>query len=132
MAKIVGDVTRAIETELKPTLKSTGAHLGFCQALSEVNIRLGVKSVVFDPDEPGTVEVLKDGPRVCLDCGAVMQKRKATLASGELRVAWVCECDPAAVLVVPARDPVGAVRKLAAIVGVELPPVRDDENEEDL
>lgn len=129
MAKIVGDITRAIETELKPKLKNTSAHLGFCLALSEVNIRLGVKSVVFDPDEPGTIEVLKDGPRVCPDCGAVMQKRKATLASGELRVAWVCECDPAAVLVVPARDPVGAIRKLAAIVGVDLP---DDENAEEL
>jgi len=94
MAKVVGDVTRAIEIELKPKLKDTSAHLGFCTALSEVNIRLGVKSVVFDPDEPGTIEVLEAGPLACPHCGAEMHKRRATLATGEPRVAWICECDP--------------------------------------
>lgn len=94
MAKIVGDVTRAIEAELKSKLKNTASHLGFCLALSEVNIRLGIDGVVFDPSEPGTIEVLDTGPRVCPDCGAEMKKRRATLASGEPRVAWICECNP--------------------------------------
>lgn len=94
MAKIVGDVTRAIETEVKPSLKNTSEHRGFCLALSEVNVRFGTKSLVLNPDEPGAIEVLEAGPRVCPDCGAEMQKRRATLASGEPRVAWVCECNP--------------------------------------
>lgn len=92
MSKVVCEVVRAIEADLKPKLRSTPEHKGFALGLSEVLTRLGPDSVVFDPNEPGTIEVLPE-TRSCPDCGAVLKKKRAELA-GTPCVAWVCECDP--------------------------------------
>lgn len=56
--KTVQGILDAIETELKPTLRNTDQHKGFCLALAEASIRLGGDKVLFDPAEPGSVEVL--------------------------------------------------------------------------
>lgn len=114
MGRTIGDVTAGIEARIKPTLTGRDQHLGFCTALEHVNKELGRETVV------GQGRILGHAVegRLCPDCKAVMTKRRATTEAGEIRVAWVCECDPEAVLVVPSSDP---VRKLASSVGVEIP-----------
>lgn len=85
MKQIVGEVTAAIETDLKPGLKSTAEHKGFCTALSAVNDRLGKDSVVGGLEDPGAP--------VCPDCGAVVVKLLDWDGIGEERlVPWACDC----------------------------------------
>jgi hypothetical protein len=50
MKLIVGEVTAAIERDIKPGLASTAEHKGFCTALAAVNDRLGIDSVVVGPE----------------------------------------------------------------------------------
>lgn len=49
MKQIVGEVTAAIEFDLKPGLKNTSEHKGFCTALAAVNERLGIEAVALVP-----------------------------------------------------------------------------------
>ena len=113
MGQTIGEITAGIETRIKPTLTGRDQHLGFCTALEHVNKELGNKTVVRD----GEIVARAVESRICPDCKAVMVKRRATTEAGEIRVAWVCECDPEAVTV---------VRELAARCGVKLPDGESD------
>ena len=85
MKQIVGEVTAAIETELKPGLANTAEHKGFCTALAAVKERLGKDSVVVGPEESGSP--------ICPDCGAVIVKLLDWDGIGEERlVPWACDC----------------------------------------
>ncbi len=93
MGRTIREITAGIEARIKPTLTGRDQHLGFCKALEHVNKELGPDTVVGD----GEIVARAVEGRICPDCNAVMVKRKATLASGDLRVAWICECDPEAI-----------------------------------
>ena len=107
MGRTIGQITKGIEEKIKPTLTGRDQHLGFCTALEHVNKELGPETIVGE-GEIGARAVIS---RICPDCQAVMVKRRATTEAGELRVAWVCECDPGT----------DAVRALASSVGIEIP-----------
>jgi hypothetical protein len=109
MGQTIGQITAGIEARIKPTLTGRDQHLGFCKALEHVNKELGPDMIVGD----GEIVACAVEGRICPDCKAVMVKRRATTEAGEIRVAWVCECDPDAV-----SNP---IRELASIVDVELP-----------
>lgn len=122
MGQTIGEITAGIEARIKPTLTGRDQHLGFCTALEHVNKELGRATVLGD----GEIVARAVESRICPDCKAVMTKRRATTEAGEIRVAWICECDPEATLVVPSSD---VVREVASRCGVELP---DGESAEDL
>lgn len=87
----VRDVTKQIEDQVKPTLKNTSEHKGFCIALAAVN------------DAVGDVEaVLTEGyrPPICPDCHTAMIKKQGTNSAGIDVIAWICECIP----VVPEQE----------------------------
>lgn len=109
MGQTIRDITKGIEARIKPTLTGRDQHLGFCTALEHVNKDLGPDTIVGD----GEILARAVEGRICPDCDAVMVKRRATTEAGEIRVAWICECDPEAVS--------DSVKELAASVGVEIP-----------
>jgi len=93
MPRTIGRVTAGIEARIKPTLTGRDQHLGFCTALAAVNEELGAATMVAD----GRILARAVEGRICPDCGAVMVKRRATTEAGQIRVAWICECDPEAI-----------------------------------
>lgn len=93
MGQTIGEITAGIERNIKPTLTGRDQHLGFCTALEHVNKELGAETLVGE----GEIVARAVEVRICPDCGAELKKRKATLASGDLRTAWICECDPEAI-----------------------------------
>ncbi len=90
MGQTIREITAGIEARIKPTLTGRDQHLGFCTALEHVNKDLGPDTIVG----PALDVVVPLAVRVCPDCGVALVKRKATLASGDLKTAWICECDP--------------------------------------
>lgn len=90
MGQTIAEITAGIERRIKPTLTGRDQHLGFCTALEHVNKELGRETVVGD----GEIVARAVEGRICPDCGAVMVKRRATTEAGEIRVAWICDCDP--------------------------------------
>lgn len=87
----VRDVTKLIEDRVKPTLKNTSEHKGFCIALAAVNEAVGDARAI-----------LTEGysPPMCPDCGAAMIKKQGTNSAGVDVIAWICECVP----VVPEQE----------------------------
>ena len=81
----VRDITMEIEGSVKPTLKNTSEHKGFCIALAAVNNWIGEVSIP-DFNESGLL--------ICPDCGVVMVKKQGTNRAGEEGVAWTCACEP--------------------------------------
>ncbi len=83
--RLVSDIIKEIEGEVKPTLKNTSEHKGFCVALAAVNTAIGGVHM------PTPDEYMKP---VCPDCGVVMVKKQGTNRSGEEGIAWTCGCEP--------------------------------------
>lgn len=104
MGQTIGEITAGIERRIKPTLTGRDQHLGFCKAMEHVNKELGPATIVGD----GEIVARAVESRICPDCKAVMVKHRATTEAGQLRVAWICECDPAAGLDVPPSEDAGS------------------------
>jgi len=91
----VREVIDGIEARVKPSMRGKDQTLGFCTALSAVLEAFGPNTVVGDGALGAAAgETIAVERYVCPDCGGDLRKRRAQTEAGEVRVAWICDCDP--------------------------------------
>lgn len=90
MQKTVREIIATIDAKVRPGLTGTNQILGFCTAMAAVLEEFGPETLIGDE----LVVARAVEGRICPDCDAVMVKRRATTEAGEIRVAWICDCDP--------------------------------------
>lgn len=104
MTKRMGDIIRQLDRDVKPGLKNTDEHRGFCLALSEIGARVGEDHPILEAGDT----FISAGAEItikCPDCGDIETGEIKQGSEGfEVVIAPLGETEPGPV-VTPTDEP---------------------------